>query len=290
MIDTARALGVGQRTGIDLPAEVRRLPRHARLRPGEAAARGTAGRRSSSASARGTCRSRRCRTRGGPPPSPPGTLVTPRLGLAVGTGEGTYTAPPVAGRDAAAVRRRAGTDPRGDAGGRRPAAPRSGSPTSPRRSARKTGTAQDGGLPDGSYDNWMTAAAPMDDPEIVMTALVQGPGPGWQQREGRGGRRGCATTSTTGRRSSPPDRCRPPDVSSGRRRRAGDGCAGLGPPPRRRRSAAPRPASPAGRGVARGRRRSQGPASLRRTPAHPRPARPQRPAGEGRPGTWRACG
>jgi cell division protein FtsI/penicillin-binding protein 2 len=42
----------------------------------------------------------------------------------------------------------------------------------------KTGTAQDGGLPDGEYDNWMTAVAPMDAPEIVMTALVQGPGTG----------------------------------------------------------------------------------------------------------------
>jgi cell division protein FtsI/penicillin-binding protein 2 len=42
----------------------------------------------------------------------------------------------------------------------------------------KTGTAQDGGLPEGNYDNWMSAAAPHDDPEIVMTALVQGPGTG----------------------------------------------------------------------------------------------------------------
>jgi cell division protein FtsI/penicillin-binding protein 2 len=40
------------------------------------------------------------------------------------------------------------------------------------------GTAQDGGLPDGEYDNWMSAAAPMDAPEIVMTAWVQGPGTG----------------------------------------------------------------------------------------------------------------
>ena len=53
----------------------------------------------------------------------------------------------------------------------------------------KTGTAQDGGLPDGEYDNWMTAAAPMDAPEIVMTALVQGPGTGGEQREERRGRR-----------------------------------------------------------------------------------------------------
>ena len=42
----------------------------------------------------------------------------------------------------------------------------------------KTGTAQDGGLADGEYDNWISAAAPMDAPEIVMTAWVQGPGTG----------------------------------------------------------------------------------------------------------------
>jgi cell division protein FtsI/penicillin-binding protein 2 len=42
----------------------------------------------------------------------------------------------------------------------------------------KTGTAQNGGLPDGEFDNWMSAAAPIDAPEIVMTAWVQGPGTG----------------------------------------------------------------------------------------------------------------
>ena len=42
----------------------------------------------------------------------------------------------------------------------------------------KTGTAQDGGLRDGEYDNWISAVAPFGDPEVVMTALVQGPGTG----------------------------------------------------------------------------------------------------------------
>jgi len=42
----------------------------------------------------------------------------------------------------------------------------------------KTGTAQDGGLRADEYDNWMSAVAPMGAPEIVMTALVQGPGTG----------------------------------------------------------------------------------------------------------------
>jgi cell division protein FtsI/penicillin-binding protein 2 len=48
----------------------------------------------------------------------------------------------------------------------------------------KTGTAQDGGLPDGQYDNWTTAAAPNDAPEIVMTAWVQGPGTGGNSATG----------------------------------------------------------------------------------------------------------
>jgi cell division protein FtsI/penicillin-binding protein 2 len=42
----------------------------------------------------------------------------------------------------------------------------------------KTGTAEDGNLPTGSYDNWLSAAAPMSDPGVVVTALVQGPGTG----------------------------------------------------------------------------------------------------------------
>jgi cell division protein FtsI/penicillin-binding protein 2 len=48
----------------------------------------------------------------------------------------------------------------------------------PAPAGAKTGTAQDGGLRDGDYDNWMSAAVPVDAPEIVMTALVQGPGTG----------------------------------------------------------------------------------------------------------------
>jgi cell division protein FtsI/penicillin-binding protein 2 len=42
----------------------------------------------------------------------------------------------------------------------------------------KTGTAQDGSLRADHYDNWMTAVAPLDDPRVVMTAVVQGPGTG----------------------------------------------------------------------------------------------------------------
>jgi cell division protein FtsI/penicillin-binding protein 2 len=44
--------------------------------------------------------------------------------------------------------------------------------------AAKTGTAQDGSLPEGSYDNWLSAVAPSPDPSVVVTAVVQGPGTG----------------------------------------------------------------------------------------------------------------
>ena len=54
----------------------------------------------------------------------------------------------------------------------------------PAPAGAKTGTAQDGGLPDGEYDNWMSAVVPMDAPEIVMTALVQGPGRGANSASG----------------------------------------------------------------------------------------------------------
>ena len=33
-------------------------------------------------------------------------------------------------------------------------------------------------LPDGIYDNWLAAVAPWPDPNVVVTAVVQGPGTG----------------------------------------------------------------------------------------------------------------
>jgi cell division protein FtsI/penicillin-binding protein 2 len=38
----------------------------------------------------------------------------------------------------------------------------------------KTGTAQDGSLPDGLYDNWVTTATPIHDTSVVITVLTQG--------------------------------------------------------------------------------------------------------------------
>jgi cell division protein FtsI/penicillin-binding protein 2 len=42
----------------------------------------------------------------------------------------------------------------------------------------KTGTAEDANSPNGGVDDWMTAAAPINDPSVVVTSMVQGPGTG----------------------------------------------------------------------------------------------------------------
>jgi cell division protein FtsI/penicillin-binding protein 2/cell division protein FtsW (lipid II flippase) len=106
-----------------------------------------------------------------------GRLVTPRLGLATGTGGGAFTSLPATP-----------TTPIPFAGALGPvrdgmrAAVTGGTATRlaglPVPVGAKTGTAEDGSLSADSYDNWMTAAAPMPDPGVVMTALVQGPGKG----------------------------------------------------------------------------------------------------------------
>jgi cell division protein FtsI/penicillin-binding protein 2/cell division protein FtsW (lipid II flippase) len=106
-----------------------------------------------------------------------GSLVTPRLGLAVGADHTHYAAlpapPPTPLPFAAAL------GPIGD--GMR-AAVTGGTATRladlPTPVGAKTGTAQDGVLPEGTYDNWMTAAVPIRAPSLVMTAMVQGPGLG----------------------------------------------------------------------------------------------------------------
>ena len=106
-----------------------------------------------------------------------GTLVTPHLGLAVGTRAGGYSALPVPAPTPLPFA--AALDPV-RAGMR--AAVTGGTATRltdlPVAVGAKTGTAQDGSLAGGSFDNWTTAAAPIDAPSVVITALVQGPGTG----------------------------------------------------------------------------------------------------------------
>ena len=157
MIDTARALGVGQRTGIDLPAESAGYlgtPDSVRedggtwyggstviLGIGQGYLQVTPLQNARWTAAVAT-----------------GNLVTPRLGLAIGSG-GTYTALPAPP-----------ATPLPFAGALAPIREGMRSAVTGGTAVRladlpvpvgaKTGTAQDGGLPDGDYDNWMTAAAP----------------------------------------------------------------------------------------------------------------------------------
>jgi cell division protein FtsI/penicillin-binding protein 2 len=176
LIDTARALGVGQRTGIDLPAE---SAGYLGTPDSVAADGGTwfGGSTVILGIGQGYLQVTPLQNARWTAAVATGNLVTPRLGIAVGAGGGTYTAlpPPVATPVPFA-------DALGPVRDGMRSAVTGGTATQladlPAPVGAKTGTAQDGGLPPGSYDNWMTAAAPHDDPDIVLTALVQGPGTG----------------------------------------------------------------------------------------------------------------
>jgi cell division protein FtsI/penicillin-binding protein 2 len=102
-----------------------------------------------------------------------GALVTPRLGLAVGT-QGTFTAVPAPAP--APLTFADGLGPVRE-GMRRVVTTGTGTRLAglPAPVGAKSGTAQDGSLAADEYDFWMTAAAPSDAPEIVVTSLVQGP-------------------------------------------------------------------------------------------------------------------
>jgi cell division protein FtsI/penicillin-binding protein 2 len=176
LIDTARALGVGQRTGIDLPAESAGYlgtPDSVRADGGTWYGGSTV----ILGIGQGYLQVTPLQNARWTAAVATGNLVTPRLGMAVGTDAGTYTAlPPQAPTPVPFA------DALGPVRDGMRAAVTGGTAVQladlPAPVGAKTGTAQDGGLPEGSYDNWMTAAAPHDDPEIVMTALVQGPGTG----------------------------------------------------------------------------------------------------------------
>ncbi|HEV7187561.1 MAG TPA: FtsW/RodA/SpoVE family cell cycle protein [Blastococcus sp.] len=180
VIGTARALGVGAPTGIDLPGE---SAGHLGS-PESAKASGGAWYGGSTVIlgiGQGDLQVTPLQNARWSAAVSTGQLVTPRLGLAVGNGGGagtaTYTALPAP--VATPLPFAAALGPVRD--GMR-AAVSGGTATRlaglPLAAGAKTGTAQDGGLRDGSYDNWMSAVAPMDAPEIAMTALVQGPGTG----------------------------------------------------------------------------------------------------------------
>jgi cell division protein FtsI/penicillin-binding protein 2/cell division protein FtsW (lipid II flippase) len=176
IIDTAHALGVGEPTGIDLPGESAGYlgtPDSVRAKGGAWYAGSTIilgiGQGALQVSPLQNARWTAAVTTG--------ALVTPRLGLAIGAPDAPYTALPAPAPTPVPFAAQLG--PVRD--GMR-AAVTGGTSTRlaglPVPAGAKTGTAQDGGLPADEYDNWMTAAAPMGDPQVVMTALVQGPGLG----------------------------------------------------------------------------------------------------------------
>jgi cell division protein FtsI/penicillin-binding protein 2 len=176
LIDTARALGVGQPTGIDLPGEsAGYLGTPESVEAGGGVWYG--GSTVILGIGQGYLQVTPLQNARWTAAIVTGDLVTPRLGLAVGTGEGSYTAlPPPAATPVPFA------DALGPVREGMRAAVTAGTAVRladlPVPVSAKTGTAQNGGLPEGSYDNWLSAAAPSDNPEIVMTALVQGPGTG----------------------------------------------------------------------------------------------------------------
>jgi cell division protein FtsI/penicillin-binding protein 2/cell division protein FtsW (lipid II flippase) len=176
LIDTARALGVGQPTGIDLPAESAGYLGT----PESVKAKGGAWYGGSTVIlgiGQGELQVTPLQNARWTAAVATGNLVTPRLGLAVGTDAGTYTGLPAPASTPLPFAAQLGPVREGMR-----AAVTGGTAVRlaglPIAAGAKTGTAQDGGLRDDEYDNWMTAAAPMDAPEIVMTALVPGPGTG----------------------------------------------------------------------------------------------------------------
>jgi cell division protein FtsI/penicillin-binding protein 2 len=176
VIDTARALGVGQPTGIDLPAESAGYlgtPESVREKGGAWYGGSTV----ILGIGQGELQVSPLQNARWTAAVATGNLVTPRLGLAVGGGGGAYTPLPAPAPTPVPLTADLGPVRDGMRG-----AVTGGTATGlaglPVPAGAKTGTAQDGGLPDGEYDNWISAVAPMDAPEIAMTALVQGPGTG----------------------------------------------------------------------------------------------------------------
>jgi cell division protein FtsI/penicillin-binding protein 2 len=176
MIDTARALGAGERTGIDLPGESTGYlgtPESVRAKGGEWYGGSTV----ILGIGQGDLQVTPLQNARWTAAVSTGNLVTPRLGLAIGTDGAAFTVLPAPAATPLPFAAELGPVREGMR-----AAVTSGTATSlaalPVPGGAKTGTAQDGGLPADEYDNWTTAAAPMDAPEIVVTALVQGPGSG----------------------------------------------------------------------------------------------------------------
>ncbi|MGR7027131.1 FtsW/RodA/SpoVE family cell cycle protein [Geodermatophilus sp. URMC 62] len=173
LIDTAHALGVGARTGIDLPAESAGYlgtPESVQEKGGAWYGGSTV----ILGIGQGELQVTPLQNARWTAAVATGSMVTPRLGLAVGTEGASYTALPAPAATPVPFAAELGPVREGMR-----AAVTGGTAVRladlPAPVGAKTGTAQDGGLTEHEYDYWMSAAAPMDDPQIVMTALVQGP-------------------------------------------------------------------------------------------------------------------
>ncbi|HEV7210600.1 MAG TPA: FtsW/RodA/SpoVE family cell cycle protein [Blastococcus sp.] len=176
VLRTAAALGVGQRTGIDLPGESAGYLGT----PDSVRAKGGAWYGGSTVIlgiGQGELQVTPLQNARWTAAVATGHLVTPRLGLAIGTGPGSYTALPATRRTPLPFAGVLGPvrDGMREAVTGGTAVRLAGLPATV---GAKTGTAQDGGLADGEYDNWTSAVLPNDAPEIEMTAWVQGPGTG----------------------------------------------------------------------------------------------------------------
>ncbi len=176
VIDTAHALGVAQPTGIDLPGE---SAGYLGTPEGVKAKGGTwyAGSTIILGIGQGELQVTPLQNARWTAAVATGSLVTPRLGLAVGTDKATYTVLPAPVATPVPFAAQLGPVREGMR-----EAVTSGTATRlaglPLPVGAKTGTAQDGSLPGNEYDNWISAVAPIDNPQIVMTAMVQGPGTG----------------------------------------------------------------------------------------------------------------
>ncbi|SNS11432.1 Cell division protein FtsI/penicillin-binding protein 2 [Geodermatophilus saharensis] len=171
--ETATALGVGQRTGIDLPGE---SAGYLGTPESVEADGGTwyGGSTVILGIGQGEIQVTPLQNARWTAAVATGALVTPRLGMAIGTADSGWNALPAP--EATPLPFAAALGPVRE-GMRAVVTSGTGARYAdlPAPVGGKTGTAQDGGLADDEYDYWMTAAAPMDAPEIVVTTLVQAP-------------------------------------------------------------------------------------------------------------------
>ncbi len=181
MIEAANALGVGQRTGIDLPGEspgflgtpaaIERLG--GAWYPGSTVILGIG---------QGYLTTTPLQVARFTSGVASGALITPRLALAYQPGSGPLVALPGPPPQPLPFADRLGPvrDGMKLAVTQGTASQLRGLPV---QAGGKTGTAEDPSTPNGATDAWFTAAAPFDHPEVIVTVLVRGGGEGFYTAE-----------------------------------------------------------------------------------------------------------